>query len=148
MQPRAISQYQSKAFVCASLIQTHIRIISRSAFDIADAVERFFLVLLQLYHFSDNTLSIIRLGTMFGWTNRAQTPGILDATAFKSFWVSWDYGVIRVGRGMNVGQDVFMDKVFDSSTINIKYVGVFNGFGSPGSWKFNKGISHYYSTRG
>ena len=33
---------------------------------------------------------------------RASTPNVLDHLQFRAFWISWSYGVIRVGKGGNL----------------------------------------------
>ena len=36
------------------------------------------------------------------------TPGIMDANFFKSFWISWIQGVIHIGYGTVVGNGAFL----------------------------------------
>ncbi len=91
---------------------------------------------------SHNSMSMIRLGTLYDWSDRVWTPKILDATTFKMFWASWDESIIKVGRGLDAGGDIFMEKMYNSSTIDIKYLSLFNGYGSQGIWRMNTGV--YY----
>ncbi len=77
------------------------------------------------------TKSIIRLGNQNAH-NTVDTPNILDATSYREFWLSWDHNMVKVGRGLHVGQEVFMEKRYP---FNIKHMSVWNGFGSPGAWQ-------------
>ena len=43
------------------------------------------------------------------------TPGILNCDESMPFWTSWDGGHIKVGRGVVVGQDIFMELLESSS---------------------------------
>ncbi len=63
--------------------------------------------------------------------------------------VSWHKsegeGIIKVGHGLLVGENVIMEKIYPAM-IDIKYLGIFNGFGAGGQWKLFTGI--HYQFRG
>ncbi len=86
-----------------------------------------------------NTKSIIRVGTLGYQAGLVDTADILNSTSFRMFWISWAGDVIKVGKGLNVGQYVIIDKTYPS-TIRINHLSVFNGFGFSGSWKIFLGI--------
>ena len=87
-----------------------------------------------------NSKSIIYRGTMFGESGAVSTPGILDGTAFKNFWASWNNGVIKVGSGFIIGDNVIMEKWYPLTT-HIKYLALLNAYGSSGNWKLYPGIT-------
>ncbi|XP_072040493.1 uncharacterized protein [Amphiura filiformis] len=60
------------------------------------------------------------------------TPGILSATEYREFRVSFDNDLVEVSR---VGEAPFMS-FKNRNTIDVKYVGILTGFGSDGSWNF------------
>jgi len=56
-----------------------------------------------------NQNSFIRdLGTS-NEVKRVDTPGIMDCSHYKAFWVSWSDYLIRVGQGASVGHSSFLD---------------------------------------
>ena len=79
--------------------------------------------------------SIIRVGNQ-NWKERIATPNILDAGSYRDFWVSWDQHVVKVGRGLAVGQQMFLEESYPS-TLNVKHLGIWNGYGSGGAWMIN-----------
>ncbi len=68
------------------------------------------------------------------------TPDILTNTEFRYFWITWSDGVIRVGHGFIIGEDIIMEKNYPTST-DINYLALFNGMGSDGIWKLYTGIA-------
>ncbi len=102
----------------------------------------------------DNSKSIIRVGNMIEeqiYGGMVQTSHLLSADNFRAFWISWAHSVIQVGKGLSVGENMFMAKNYNSvqqqiecqkhpmgkdytSPISIIYMSVWNGFGSSGSW--------------
>ncbi len=92
--------------------------------------------------FSD-TKSIIRVGTLSGLDVMVDIVNILDETVFKYFWVSWYNGVIKVGRGLMRGGDIFIEGSYNSG-INIKYLSILNGWGCNGTWEVYAGIPFIY----
>ncbi len=89
----------------------------------------------------DNVKTVIRIGTMSGDAGYVYTPGILDSTTFKYFWIGWESGMITLGHGFVIGDNVIIKKLYPS-TIDIKYFGIYNGWGYGGDWKIYTGI--YY----
>ncbi len=88
-----------------------------------------------------NSKSMIGIGALVNDIGATDTPNILDATSFNCFWMSWTDGVIRVGIGFVIGQDIFMEKIYPMN-IDINYLAVWNGYGSGGEWQIYAGI--YY----
>ena len=66
------------------------------------------------------------------------TPNILDVNNFKSFWISWINGVIRVGKGNVVGNDMFLS-YNDTSPIAVNYVAL-SGWEAAGSAFLKDGL--------
>ena len=83
---------------------------------------------------SGNSKTVITIGTMSGMDGFVYTPDILDGTLFQSFWVSWDFFVIKFGYGFVIGQDVITEKPYPATT-DMKYMAVCNARGSDGMWK-------------
>ncbi len=86
-----------------------------------------------------NLKSIIYVGTIGGSAGAVDTHGILNNTEFRYFWVTWSNGIIRVGHGFIMGKNIIMEKNYPSTT-EIKYLSLFNGFGSDGAWQLYAGI--------
>ena len=38
-----------------------------------------------------------------------ETPGILNCSGFKSFWLSWSGGSISIGEGLDIGERVVLN---------------------------------------
>ncbi len=88
-----------------------------------------------------NAWSNIRLGTMIGEPGRVSTPNILDNFMYKQFWISWADNIMKVGHGLSIGGDIIMQKAYPSTT-DIKYLALWNGWGSGGRWKLLIGIKY------
>ena len=65
-------------------------------------------------------------------------PSILDPSNFKSYWISWTAGVIRVGQGTVVGNGVFMT-LNDSAPSPVNYIAL-TGWSVSGKAFFNDGL--------
>ena len=92
--------------------------------------------------FGSSQGSVIRVGIMAGWDGAVVIPDVLDASAFKYFWISWNNGVIKVGHGFGIGDDIIMEKSYPSS-IDVKYLALWNGYGSGEvKWRLFTGV--YY----
>ena len=68
----------------------------------------------------------------------SSTLNILDINYFNSFWISWINGVIQVGKGTVVGNDMFMS-YNDTSPSAVNYVAL-STYNTPGSTFFNDGL--------
>ena len=68
----------------------------------------------------------------------SSTLNILDINYFNAFWISWINGVIRVGKGTVVGNDMFMS-YNDPSPFAVNYVAL-STYITPGSAIFNDGL--------
>ena len=81
-----------------------------------------------------NTKSAIRIATARGNLVEYLQNGLLDENEFRSFWVSWVGGNIKVGTGSAVGQNTFMEH---QSSQEINFIG-YSGSGGRYNleWKF------------
>ena len=96
--------------------------------------ERFYEVVIGGW---DNSMSVIR----FGGSHRVEyrENGIVDCKEFREFWVSWDRGVIRVGKGNEIRRQEFMFwSVEDFGEIN--HLSMSAGYGSDALWVFNNDL--------
>ena len=89
-----------------------------------------------------NTKSLIRIEDLVTEENRIETPYYLDGDSFNDFWITWGNNVIRVGRGLQAGAQMFMEKEYPS-TINLNRMAIFSGYGSDGTWKIRTGTVSY-----
>ena len=66
---------------------------------------------------------------------RATTPGILSTLEYRRFWLTYDRGTIRVGRGGKASP--FMQWHDEARRVNVRYIGIasFN-VAKPLSWIF------------
>ena len=55
---------------------------------------------------------------------QAQTPGLLHCDITNWFWVRWINGSIEVGRGMTVGDEIFMRTFKSVSTENLHQISI------------------------
>ena len=87
-----------------------------------------------------NTKSVIR--SVAGGPSLVEyhQNGLLDENEFRSFWVSWTGGNIKVGTGSIVGQNKFMEH---QSSQEINFIG-YSGYGPYNlEWKFESCGSKY-----
>ena len=57
---------------------------------------------------------------------------------FQVYWISWVSPMISVGRGLDVGTNMFMSKTF--TILNpINYIAISTGWGVTGKWIYNLG---------
>ncbi len=84
--------------------------------------------------------SVIRVGSMDNHTGKVDTLDILDDSQFRYFWISWAAGVVKVGHGFELEQNVFMQKPYPDATTDIKYLALFNGWSSLGDWRLYIGV--------
>ena len=66
------------------------------------------------------------------------TPNFLSAYYFNAFWISWINGVIQVGNGTVVGNDMFMSYT-DTTPSAVNYLAL-AGITSSGNAFFNDGL--------
>ena len=59
---------------------------------------------------------------------------------YRTFWLGWAGGRIRLGKGSTYGSGVLMDFP-DSSPYSVKYMGISTGWGSTGYWQIDVGKS-------
>ena len=64
-----------------------------------------------------------------------QTPGICDCDVLKPFWLSWTDGLIRVGRGNNIGDQVVVEWL-DTEPLGITFAAI-TGWNQLGIWEFS-----------
>ncbi|VDI03753.1 Hypothetical predicted protein [Mytilus galloprovincialis] len=58
----------------------------------------------------------------------------LNCSEFRSFWVSWSGGHIKIGRGPTVGENMFVEWE-DPSPTNVRSIGMCTWWGNTGQWK-------------
>ncbi|XP_077981785.1 C3 and PZP-like alpha-2-macroglobulin domain-containing protein 8 [Glandiceps talaboti] len=80
-----------------------------------------------------NTKSVIRRAKHSELRVEASTPGILSPNEFREFWISYNNGVIRVGKEGD--QEAFMEWT-DPDPLPVKYLGYSTGWGSDGQFVF------------
>ena len=95
------------------------------------------LVLLQVViGGASNTKSFIRNATQgTSWVD-VDTPGILSCDEMRTFWIHWDAGLIRVGRGPSVGRGEFM-YWFNAFIFPVHALSVSTGWTAIGLWEFS-----------
>ena len=86
-----------------------------------------------------NSQSVIRSEAQGRNLAEYKQNGLLHGNQFRSFWVSWAGGNIKVGTGSKVGQNTFMEQQI-SQTIN--HVGV-SGWNVPAEWRFPECSGNY-----
>ncbi len=81
-----------------------------------------------------NAKSAIRRGRQDRELAFPNTPGIVDCANPRPFWISWQGGRIRLGKGHIVGSDVAAEYQ-DAHAYVVNYVSVSTGWGSTGQWE-------------
>jgi len=71
---------------------------------------------------------------------QADTPGILDPSVFRSFWISWINGTVNFGSGDTVGQSRLLSFIDPQPTYrkHVHSIAVASGAGSIGEWEFQQ----------
>jgi len=83
-----------------------------------------------------NSRSAIRNKTQgMDWTD-VSTPDILHCDEMRSFWISWEYGLIMVGKGSKVGKNEVMHWL-DPAPYSVHAISVSTGYESSGLWEFS-----------
>lgn len=83
---------------------------------------------------SGNQYTIIRNMTLDFPVMTVHTPGILDCTEMRKFWISWEGGLVRVGYGLRAGLQTIMEWQ-DTDPYAIHAYGISTGFGASGVWQ-------------
>ena len=83
-----------------------------------------------------NMESLIRNATQGNPWVIHSTPGIVNCTELRTFWVGWDSGLIRVGRGGEIGMDQFMHWQ-DPNPYTVHGLGICSGFEAVATWQFS-----------
>ena len=65
----------------------------------------------------------------------AETPNILDCDTLREFWISWDGGILRVGRGKEYDDELLS---VSYSWLNISAIALTTGNDVYGRWVFFK----------
>ncbi len=81
--------------------------------------------------------SVFRIESFSGGLPQS-TNDLLHPTKFRKFWLSWSGNKLVFGKGGNVGSEPVLALPF-SGDFDIRYMGVYNGFGSSGDWKIYLG---------
>ena len=79
-----------------------------------------------------NTQSVIRRSKQGNTKIEASTPSILSPTEFRGFWITYNNGVIKVGKE---GQAAFMEWT-DPTPLPVNNIGYSTGWGSNGQFEF------------
>jgi len=93
---------------------------------------------------SDNMLQVF----IGGWKNsksglrlgkdqdvaRVESPDIVTEEEFRTFWLSWDHGHVRVGRE---GEDTPFLSWDAPGPLGVSFLGYTTGWGACGQWKFH-----------
>ena len=83
-----------------------------------------------------NSMSLIRNATQGNPWVALDTPGIVNCTEMRKFWVGWGSGLIRVGRGGEVGMDQIMHWQ-DPNPYAVHGLGISSGWGAIATWQFS-----------
>ena len=67
--------------------------------------------------------------------NETATPNILNPNEDRPFWADVKNGLMRLGSGNVVGNDIIL-KWQDNQPLDPSYVGFMTGWGSSGIWKY------------
>ncbi|CAG2198494.1 unnamed protein product [Mytilus edulis] len=70
-----------------------------------------------------------------------------DCDQFVPFWISWENGNVKIGKGLIINQDVVIDWT-DSDPFIIAGIGVRSGYGSSGQWIFHVEASGEFCVTG
>jgi len=66
---------------------------------------------------------------------QVSTPGILNCNEMLPFWLSWNFGYIKVGRGRIVDEQAFMTWQ-DPDPMSVSLLSITTGWDSTGIWHF------------
>jgi hypothetical protein len=86
-----------------------------------------------------NTRTVIRLPS--GLTSSAETPYILSCEHYRKFWISWENGEIRLGRGLPYDEVI----VTGDYVLSVSIVALSTDVSVTGDWRFSheEGIVAY-----
>ncbi|CAH1794507.1 unnamed protein product [Owenia fusiformis] len=84
-----------------------------------------------------NTRSVIRDGKQGTEKVTVDTPNLLNCTVFLPFWVTWQNGIIRVGKGFSYGRNLLMEWQ-DTTPKPVTVISVATGWGSTANWNFRE----------
>ncbi|CAC5365811.1 unnamed protein product [Mytilus coruscus] len=62
------------------------------------------------------------------------TPNILNCTVYLPFWISWEVGDVKLGKGLVVGENVFGNWT-NSHHFNVRSIGVLTDVSTLGKWQ-------------
>ncbi|KAG7283664.1 hypothetical protein CRUP_020437 [Coryphaenoides rupestris] len=82
-----------------------------------------------------NSRSWISVGKMGDPLVSAATPGILSWDEFRSFWISWKWGMIQVGYGLQPSNESLILQWAGPLPSQIRHIGFSTGWGSVGEFK-------------
>nr|XP_020636674.1 C3 and PZP-like alpha-2-macroglobulin domain-containing protein 8 [Pogona vitticeps] len=102
--------------------------LSAAAHDMAEMTE----VVLGGHQNARSWISTSKMGEPVA---SAETAGILSWDEFRTFWISWDHGIIQVGHGHAVLNESIIVAWAPPKPREVKYVGFSTGWGSAGEFK-------------
>nr|XP_040039708.1 C3 and PZP-like alpha-2-macroglobulin domain-containing protein 8 [Gasterosteus aculeatus aculeatus] len=82
-----------------------------------------------------NTRSWISSGKMGEPLVSAATPGVLSWDEFRSFWISWRGGVVKVGHGLHPSNESVILQWTGQFSGQVRHIGFSTGWGSVGEFK-------------
>lgn len=90
---------------------------------------------------NNNTTSSIRDGGQGRVLAEAVTMRILSSTDFRDFWISWDEGILQVGKGRRRGEDVILRwDIPPRKLFPIHALSVSTASSSTGEWEFVESV--------
>ncbi|CAG2226466.1 unnamed protein product [Mytilus edulis] len=89
-------------------------------------------------HINTKTLLIRRKDNLLTTPFRKSWDTLIDrhclnSSEFRDFWVSWDKGIVKHGRGTVIGDDL-IGKWIDPNAFPVRSIGVLNSYDSEGDW--------------
>ena len=82
----------------------------------------------------ENTKSAIRDQKMGPLKIQVDSPKVLDCDEFRTFWLGWEMGMIRVGKGTFFGKDEIMSWQ-DPMPYDVNAVSLASGFEASATWR-------------
>ena len=82
---------------------------------------------------AENTRTVIRLPD--GQMTQTSTPNILSCNLYRQFWINWDLGSIKVGKGIP-NEDQFLEVEYTVSSVTV--FGVSTEHEVVGDWRFSR----------
>ncbi len=131
-----ISSNQYIRFAVKARNNAHLLFSEKPASNISSNTDEFIEIGIGEYSNSKSKIGLWNIMENPGeksWTT-VRTANILDSSNYEYFWVSWSDHEIKIGHGLLIGTDVFLQESY-SPTLVIKHLALCNTWGSAGQWK-------------